>query len=457
MSNGNLDIFSVEFQMRVLQLMITEDIFLIKCTRWLKEEYFNDPMLAWLFKTMASLYKVYNKQPTLFEIESEAMKFEVKEQPKYFEMIKKVMGLPKIDTKYMLRELTAFVRKNKFIDMANKMGNLFNKDSKEDAYSYTQSAIDDILQINLEPISSDKFKNIQQYIDEETASVVNAIPTGVTLFDEALRGGLPKGTLSAVLSATNAGKSMFLINIAKHAVAAGKKVLYIAHEDPEGPTMIRLMSCLSKIPYNKILSQYLTTEEKATIAAIGHVMDEQFQVHFMYGSDVCIEDVVSWLRLKKKEFNFDLFIDDYGQFITTRHKTDSFYESESIVHKNLKQIALELKVAVLTCLQGTRDAQKVAAKGLDYLRASDISHCFDIARRADILITLNRSDEQEKKGEMILFLEKVRHGEKNIAVLCMTDFARCMTHEPGKMQLYNSAQLMNDAVAMNGGLKKAGR
>lgn len=446
--------FSKDFQYSILKHMITDEVFLGKCERWLEEEFFSaDKCLQWMFRTIIAYWRDYKSSPSMHILENEAMKFSVDTQPDYFKTINAVLSADEIPHSYLSRELTAFVRRNKFADIYHKAANLYNN-YNEDAYTMTQEAINELIQIDLAQDDVSLFANSEQYIKEESEAVKEAVPTGIEALDRVMHGGLPKSALSVFLSGTNSGKSMVLINLVKFAVESGRKVVFIGHEDPEGPTMLRFISCFTGIPFNKLLcAGLLTGAEKSRVKALEEYLDRFLVCKFMYGSDVTVEEVVSWLRLKKKEFDFDMVIDDYGQFIRTAKKYDQERFVQVAVHKTLKQTALELDIAMVTCAQGTRDAQKVSKKGLDFLRSTDISECFDIGRRADVVISLNRSDVQAANNELIYYLEKQRHGIRDVAVKCYTDFSRCTTHERGKQVEVDARNpLLSEKVSVNSGL-----
>jgi len=448
--------FSQEFQYAILKLMIIDDVFMIKCVQNLKEEYFNDKYLTWTFRTIVNYWDTYKKSPSISTLENEARKNDPETQKYYFDTLKAILNVNDIDEGYMRRELTGFVRRNIFVDAFKRAATLYNAKNTYDAYNFTKDKMDELTQVNLTEDDIASFKNIDIYMNEERRRRDTSVPTGISAIDEAMQGGLAKGALSVLLSSTNSGKSMSLINMIYHAIMAGKKIVFVEHEDQRNPTMLRIISRFTGIPYNKLMCSpdVLSGAEKDKIQACKDKLDEFLVVKFMYGSDVYVEDVVNWLKLKKKEFNFDMFVDDYGQFIRTKQKFEAERMTQMAVHKILKQTALELDIAVLTCAQGTREAQKISKKGTDYLRSTDLSECFDIARRADNVITLNRSDEQAQRNELIYYLEKQRHGIRGIAVKCFSDYTRCITHDIDRQELANSLNpLLSDPIDTQSGLE----
>ena len=457
--------FSEEFQYAILNLMMTDDVFLAKCSIFLQEEFFNNRYLAWVFRAIRNYYNDYKVPPVFGALENEAKKHDPDKQRPYFEVLNKAVQKSDIDPEYVRKELTGFVQQNKFVDAYKKVANLYNSKNTKSAYTFMKEKIDELIAVDLEEDDMVDFTEIRQYMEEASEQKRTAVPTGIGPIDQAMHGGLTKGSLTVLLSATNTGKTMALINFLYHAVCAGKKVIFVEHEDERNPTTLRIVSRFTGIPYNKLLCPNLLTDSENGM--IDHIIERlgekpkldpearKIMFKFMYGPDTSIEKLCSWLRLKKKEFDFDIFICDYGQFIKTDERTNNIREKDIIVHKKLKQIGLELDIAVLTCAQGTREGQRINQKGSDYLRLTDISECFDIVRRATNVITMNRSDEQASRNELIYYLAKVKHGKNNIAVKCETDYDRCMIHDPDRMWVVSelNPMLANEEDPFESGLK----
>lgn len=447
--------FSKEYQYQVLKLMILDDTFMVKCSSFLKEEYFEDKYLSWVFRTIVRYYEEYGRPITTLVLENEARKYPVDKQQPYIDSLNFILNVKNVDEQYVRRELTGFIRRNIFTETFKKAANLYNVNNNESAYEFTKEKIDELIAVDFEADNIVHWDDAIKYVEESKRLSLRAVPTGISYIDNVMNGGMTPGSLTTLIAPTNAGKSMVLVNIGYHALLAGKKIVTIHHEDDELSTVNRVISRFTGIPYNKLLcsDRMLEPIEIQKIELIKKKLKDNWVMKFMYGSDTAVEDVRDWLKLRKKEFNFDLVIDDYGQFIRTKKKTENERFTQTIVYRTLKQIALELDVAVLTCAQGTREAQKVARKGTDYLKSTDISECFEIARISNNVITLNRSEENSKKDRLIFYLEKQRSGKVGIAVECISNYNKCITHDPGedRMWLANSTNpLLNHEEDISG-------
>lgn len=423
--------FGQDFQNNMLRLMLIDETFFHKCNTALKEEFFDNKYLAWIFHTSVGYFEDYQNSPTFTMLGNEAKKHGIKDQQNYIDMINKVANAHDYDEDYIRRELTGFVRRNIFVDTYKRAANLYNSNNPDSAYKFMQDKINELIEVDFEIDDVINWDNIEEQLEEARMMNEHAVPTGIVPIDEALGGGMQRGTLTTLLAPTNAGKSMFLINVLYAAVMAGKKVIYIIHEDEEVPTILRVLSRFTAIPYNKLRISGTLLDEKdlRAIQMAKKLLKKHVIMKFMYGSETTVEEVRDWLMMKKREFDYDLIIDDYGQFIRTRVKTEGERFTQSIVYRTFKQIALKTKTAFLSVAQGNRAAQKVAKRGVDYLRSTDLAECFEIARVSSNIITLNRSDDMTLNNELIFYLEKNKNGRVNVAVKCKSDYARCITHD----------------------------
>lgn len=437
--------FSEEFQYALLKIMGIDDIFAAKCCVHLEEKYFNNKYLSWVFRITRNYYLEYKKTPSISTLENEARKEDVKDQPTYLDTIRKIFSTTEFDADYVRRELTGFVRNNIFVETHKTSATLYNARNTTNAFDFTKRKIDELLQVDFEKEDMVDFNNIEQYLNEAANMTNSSIPTGITPIDKVLTGGgLCPGTLTTLLSGTNAGKSMALLNMGFYAAKADKKIVSIHHEDEEGPTVLRLISRITGIPFFSLYSGTLSDQQREMINMAKRWLAKCWHMKFMYGAETNVEDVINWLRLHKKQFDFDLVIDDYGQFIRTKQKTEGERFTQALVYRGLKACALELKVAMLTCAQANREGQKISRKGVDLLTTTDFAECFEIARVSNNVLTLNRSESMEKNNELVYSLVKQRAGKVGVRVKCTTDFSKCVTHKEGGMTEVDALTLPAD-------------
>lgn len=411
--------------------MMSEVRFTARCVTYLKEGYFSGE-LRWFFRKIIDLYGDMRVPPSSHTIEAEISKHtDIEEMSKYSKELAEILKTsPQPD--YIKRELTGFIRANLFVGAYREAAQLYNSGNKDDAYQITSRHLEDLIRVDFEKERMTIFGDHKELIDIASKQRGNAIPTGILAIDEAMGGGLFPQTWTTFLGGSNSGKSMLMANLAYYAVMAGKKVFVTIHEDEELPTKLRYLSRFSGIPFTKLMApySYLTQDDKEQLEAADAVLKEHVILRFMYGTESTVEAVQQAARLLHKDWAFELFLCDYGQCLTTaRFKSlDNTRLLQEFVYSELKQLCLELNCAGAGGAQVNRLGHQTAKKGTDYLRSTDVGESWGIVKKSSNVITINRSDEHIKNNRIVFLLDKVRNGRCPVAVSCVTDYSRCLTH-----------------------------
>jgi replicative DNA helicase len=341
------------------------------------------------------------------------------------------------------------LRSNLFVAHTKKAVTVYNSGNHETAYQTTKDMLDELITMDVQDEHTADFSDIEALLEKARLSVVNAIPLGIPPLEKEMGGGLQPQTLTVVLGGTNVGKTTFCVSLAYYAIKAKKRVCFVVLEDEEESIKIKILSCFARIPINKLYAGYamLSDEERERVKRVQMVLKRYLTIRFQYGIDMDVESLIDWVSQKhRSESPFDLVIIDYGQILTSRRRLDGAYETQKYVHRALKQMANTLGVAVLTPAQGNRLAQKVSNTGADYLRATDLSECFDLARIANNVLTINRSEKDQSSNRIVFFLEKQRRGRVKIAVESVSNYSMQLTHDAAVCREIGSIDALNDII-----------
>ncbi len=424
--------FDKEIQYHILKMMTNSETFLVKCAAFLKGEYFEDTQLAWFFDTILNHYNQFKKPIEMITLKNEvSTKLEQDQRFTYERVLEKIEASDYTDEDYLRKELTGWLRSRKFIRLHQNMANLFNDHRRENAYDVTLSAINDIKQIDFIADKIIDFNDVENLINSVSKTSERRITTGIPEFDDAMLGGFPKQTLTTILGGTNVGKSLMLINLAYYAMIHDKKVLFIYHEGQDDQTTLRFISRFTGIPYMKFYGglESLDATDRHKLMAAKSLLSERLVLKPWQSFATTIEEVISYCKQKKTEFDFDLVVCDYGQLLSVRTASNELRHNQALVYRGLASLAAELDVAVISAAQGTRAAQIDIEKGRKLLSITDVSECFEIIRCSECVITLTKSKEDEVNGRIKILLAKQRDGITNVAVDCVTDLAKLVMYD----------------------------
>lgn len=164
----------------------------------------------------------------------------------------------------------------------------------------------------------------------------------------------------------------------------------------------RMVSRKSGVPAGRISNRNLSGSELERVA-------ESFAL--LPGDRFCIstraqtpQDVRRVALRMKASGGLDMIVVDYLQLLEAGRKTGSRVEAVGVISRNLKALAQELEIPVLTASQLNR-----ASERNDAPRLSDLRESGSIEQDADAVILLHAPDEKEKPARQLI-LAKNRQG-----------------------------------------------
>jgi replicative DNA helicase len=419
-------VFDIQFQAGLLKLSLKDDYFCAQLVRYLSSDedlsefiIFDSAQLHFIFKVICNSMIEYKTRPTEAQIRTAILEFQEDEREPYFKALEVVINADTHNEEFFRRHISSFVKQVKMAKGFKKTKSIW-REHPNDAHEFLQKTIDDIRRVHFEKEDTLKLHQVYSLV-KNTNDNLSKIPTGLTRLDEDMRGGFPRETLVTVLGASNAGKSIFCTSLGCSALRNGFKVLHVNLEGTRDEVLFRYSSNLADIPFQNIEENKLGEKERVKLNNVVQKYDSQLYIRNMLDFGVTIEDLISCCRETHKDFPFDVLVVDYGQLLDSKDKLEKF-DRQTKVYRGLDSLSKEFKCVVISPAQSTRDGMKKQtefnnAKRKDQekmpvLRSSDLADCIEIARVSAVILTLNRTEEEEHRGWLRVFLEKQRRGKK---------------------------------------------
>ena len=240
-----------------------------------------------------------------------------------------------------------------------------------------------------------------------------AISTGIGALDSTIT-GLNKSDLIILAARPGMGKTSFALNIASYvSMKCKKKVAFFSLEMSKEQLAARLLSTEGLIPGTKLRTGKLSNEEWQRLIEAGDVLSKA-ELYIDYSSNITVPEIKAKL---KKIKGFDLVIIDYLQLMKPARANNNHVQEVSEITRDLKILAKELNVPVITLSQLSRASEQRAEHKP---QLSDLRDSGSIEQDADIVLFLYREDYYKDKsdqspndvsnhGECIV--AKNRHGE----------------------------------------------
>ncbi|WP_373417589.1 DnaB-like helicase C-terminal domain-containing protein [Vibrio sp. D404a] len=238
------------------------------------------------------------------------------------------------------------------------------------------------------------------------------MPTGVKKIDNLLyHKGLGRKELTAIMGGAKKGKSMGLGDIGARISLQGFNVLYATLEVAHTIIADRLDANITKTSMGDLESSMHKVRDKVLEKA-SHA--GEFRIcEFQSGTLTCKELRRVIERYRSEGIKFDLIITDYADIMAPDFMTQSETENSKQVWLGLRAIAQAEDAAVLTATQTNRSGFKNTTA-----KAEDVAEDFNKIRIADLVISINRTDEERDKGEARLYFAASRNqaGEFSIRI-----------------------------------------
>jgi replicative DNA helicase len=244
------------------------------------------------------------------------------------------------------------------------------------------------------------------------------ITTGSTKFDKLLyHHGWGRQELSVLMGAAKAGKTTALVEFARAAALAGYNVLYCTLEVSARIIAERLDANISSLAYKELGDKLHEVKEKVEEAQkkAGALKIHEYPTGSMKASD--LRRLIH--RYAGEGLKFDLVVVDYGDLMAPERWTQEPRENSRMIYVDLRAISQEEDLAVLTATQTNREGAKAAVA-----KMTDVAEDFNKIRIADLVISINATDEEKAMGESRLFFAASRNQKGEFTVRIKQDLER---------------------------------
>ncbi len=268
-------------------------------------------------------------------------------------------------------------------------------------------------------------------LNSPDADKFKGIPTGIHELDATIT-GLNRSDLIILAARPGMGKPSFALNIARHAsIVCGKRVAFFSLEMAREQLAARTLSTEALVSGTKLRTGDLSEEEWTRLIEGGDILSKA-EMYFDDTPGITVPEMKAKVRRLK---DVDLIIIDYLQLMSSAKKIDNRVQEISEITRNLKIMAKELMVPVITLSQLARTSEKRT----DHRPVlSDLRDSGSIEQDADIVLFLYRDayygsaegeiEQDMNRGECII--AKNRHGEsKNVQLHWQGEFMRFTSPE----------------------------
>ena len=400
--------FREEYQKQALALLLRDNQFVKANRDLLRPGYFDNYFHASLCRHILNFFDTYGRVPSESSMEQYLIeKVEDETDLKFFiGVIERLYHCP-LDADYVKSNMVRFARQQE-VRRALMLAQGMNAEGRfEDIHRLISKAT--LIGSKADDLGSSLFDTVEETLERlnPEALAKTKLPTLISDVDRVLNGGTDRGEINMVMAPPEAGKSIFLVNMAFAGLFQGRDVLFVTCEMSEPKIKLRLNSRITGIPLFDMYSFKKEQVEKMEYFRenAGELKVKQYPTRQATAYD--IHRLLDNLR-NVEGFVPDLVVIDYLDILNSTESVDGTYERLGVITQELRGLAGEFGLHMWTATQGNRGSEK---KKL--LTKSDKADSWKVVMDADVIIGLVRSEEEEQVKKGRLSFVKTRDGDKS--------------------------------------------
>jgi replicative DNA helicase len=436
--------FDGEFQARIAALTLRDTTFNQLVDGLLKPEYFESEIEAYLVGAVLRYYGKYKKAPAGLPIYAMLIRedLEAKALPKNLAAaavgrLKELFTVDISDREYVVDQVATFARHQAVQDAMYKA---IHKLDKKD-FDGIETVMGAALRVGKNETGGgyDYGAMIAARtgirLDRASGKLPpQGISTGYAPLDALLyHRGWGRKELSVLLGAAKAGKTTALIGFGVNAWAAGCNVLYATLEVGKEVIADRMDANVAEQAMMEM--DHHTHDVAAKVKAFVDKArrpdgtESKFIIEEFPSGSLKVSSLRRMIeRYKTQGLVFDLVIVDYADLMSPERHTDSAVENSKSIYVDLRGLAQSECFAVLSATQAQR-----SGASLNIIKAENVADDFNKIRIADIVISINRTDEERAAGVARLYFAASRNqgGEFTVQIEQQLDRMKFITRVLG--------------------------
>lgn len=399
--------FRDEYQKQALSLLLRDNQFVKANRDLIRPGYFDNYFHASLCRHVLKFFDTYGRVPSESSLEQYLIeKVRDDSDLKFFLGLLGRLYHSPLDSDYVKENMIRFARQQE-VRRALMVAKGMNAEGRfDDIHRLISKAT--LIGSEANDLGTSLFDTVEETIDQLNPEVLaeTKLPTLISSIDRVLNGGVDRGEINLMMAPPEAGKSIWLVNMAFAGLFQGKDVLFVSCEMSEDKIKLRLNSRITGIPLYDMYSFKKSQVEKMQYFRenSGELKVKQYPTR-----QATVNDVRRLLdNLRNVEgFVPDLLVVDYLDDLDSTQHHERRYDRLGAITQELRGLAGEYGLYLWSATQGNRgsDGKKILSK-------KDKADSWMVIMDADVILGLMRTDEEQlaRKGRLVPV--KTRDGDK---------------------------------------------
>ena len=403
------------FEDILLKLMFTNLEVRERCLPFFQADLFKKFENKEIAKSIISIQSQYERFPSAREIQLDT------DSDKAFEQVTHVMNydLTDFDPKFLMDRVEEFYREQLITNVCQETISHLAEEHKYEFSSVDKlrDALGFSFSVN---VGMDIFSERDRMWDFYHSDKI-FVPSSIRNLNRVIQGGYHNKTLNLFLAGTNVGKSLIMTSEAVSCMMANYDVLYISCEMSEEKIGERIhanvfdvsigdISKLDRVTYDKLYDKFAAFKQKFVL--------KEYPMKTLNANH--IRHLLKELAVKKKFKPRIVFVDYLALMVPMiTSKNANSYESVKLVSEELRAVAMEFDIPIVSAVQTGRSG--ITATDLEL---SDMSESIGQAFTADVVVSVTQSEELARDSKYNWTILKNRYGQKKMFFTVNVDYEK---------------------------------
>jgi len=387
-----------------------------------------DPASLWGWKVVQA-----DDNPSLLKLSTEMRRLDNEDPARAGAVDIMAATLDLRDSEYVRTEIVEWARQQTFLMGFEEARNAWNNGDTDAAMHKMMSRIEEMSAMRLG--SADRSWFFQEFSDRQFRRQVDerdqaALPIGIDKIDRAMDGGLSAGEIEVVMAYSGIGKTFWCVQRGFTCAKRRKRAIHFVLEGGRSKTEDRYEARFADTLYSRVKVGDIDSSIMAAMQREYRMLKDNLVIRGFGDMDswrATYEDLLSELKELRTGSGWvpDLIVVDYGDLLHAPGESE--YAKQKVAFRQLKALSERIDFrghrgyAVCSPTQAVRP-DKGADQREHVLRPRDVADCYEKVRVSDVIISLNRTEQEKENSLARVYLGKYRDAEDGCLVRVRTDY-----------------------------------
>jgi replicative DNA helicase len=399
----------------IMEGLLGDEEFARKVLPFIEEEYFSERLDRLLFAEIKRFFNEHGKSPTkkilkLFLGDRKDLR---QEELEMANDIVDGFGEPEPNKEWLVQRTEKFCKDKAIYNSIMTTIAIYDGKNTKFNLEAIPSILSDALSVSFDKsVGHNYFQNADSRFDFYHLKE-DRIPFDLEMFNKITKGGLPRKTLSCILSGTGVGKSLFMCHHAASTIRSGKNALYITLEMAEERIAERIDCNLMDVQIDQLFkmkkSDFESKIDAMKAKSYGQLVVKEYPTAGAHVGH--FKSLLDELKMKQNFKPDMIYIDYINICVSQRYKNSGSFNSYTIIKaiaEELRGLAVGYDVPVLTATQTTR----LGSTSTD-IDMTDTSESFGLPATLDFFFAIIRTEELDAIGQLMVKQLKNRFNDIN--------------------------------------------